>query len=306
MKENKKRWYHFLAPRYWPIWFFAGFLFLLAQLPYSLLLRIGSFFGWALMLALPKRKKVTDINLALCFPELSEEARNNLCKNSFRSNGIGLCELALAWFASDKRLKKMVTATGLENLATAKSQDHGVLTVTCHFTSIELGLRLLSFYTPLNIMYRPQDNLCFEWILSHRRRHYIRECISRRNMHGMMRALKQKDAIMCYTPDQDMGKDGTIFAPFFGVQANTVIGTNYFAKRTGAAVLPGFYYRLEKDKKYLLNFLPILSDFPSDNAIEDATRINQLIENAILKHPEQYMWQHRRFKTRPPGEENFY
>lgn len=301
-----KPWYRLLAPRYWATWLFFGLLRVLALLPYSLLLKIGKGLGYVIMRVLPKRKKITEINLRLCFPALSEAARQKLCLDSFISNGIGICELALAWYASDKRLKKMLTIVGRENLENALAQKKGILLTTCHFTSIELGIRLISLVTPIKIIYRPQDNDCFESLLQKRRARYVKECIYRRNMHGLMRALKSAETPICYTPDQDMGKDGAVFAPFFGIQANTVVGTNYLVKRTGAILVPGFYYRDEKNKQYRLECLPTLTEFPSGDDVADATRINKIIETAILKQPEQYMWQHRRFKTRPEGQASMY
>lgn len=305
MLENdllKKQWTHFLSPRYWLTWLILGFLRLCAVFPYSVLLFLGKTVGYLFMWCIPKRRKVTTINLALCFPDLNILQRKKMLHDCFKSAGIGLLEMGLAWWGSDTRLKKMVHVNGLKHLNAAKTHKTGVLVATCHFTSIELGIRLLSFCTPINVMYRPQDNELFEWMLQKRRSRYVREGITRKDIRGMLRALKQTDAIMCYTPDQDMGRDSSVFAPFFGILASTVVGTNYFIKKTGSVLLPGFYYRHEKEQRYSLNFLPVLDNFPSGDNMADATRINKIIEEAILLHPEQYMWQHRRFKTRPEGE----
>ena len=295
----KHRWHQFLAPRYWPTWLFIGFLRITAFLPYSTILFLGKNLGRLFMIVVPSRKKIAATNLKLCFPELSETERNYLLKKSFESTGIGLLEAGLAWWASDKRLKKMFIVNGLENLEKAKATHKGILIITCHFTMIELGIRLSSLITTTNVMYRPQKNHLFEWVLQKRRNNYVKNNIAKRDLRGMLKAIKNKDEIMCYTPDQDTSRNLSVFAPFFGVPASTITATSYFAEKTECSVVPGFYYRDDKEQKYFADFLPALENFPTGDAIADATRINKIIEDAIRKHPEQYMWTHRRFKTQP-------
>lgn len=265
--------------------------------PYATILFLGKQLGRLFMLVVPSRKKIATINLKLCFPELSEIERNDILKKSFESTGIGLLEAGLAWWGSDKRLKKMLMVNGQANLEKTKNANKGILIITCHFTMIELGIRLSSLLATTNILYRPQKNVLFEWILQKRRSKYVKENITRGDVRGMLKTIKKKDALMAYTPDQDTSKDLSVFAPFFGVPASTITATSYFAEKTGCSVIPGFYYRHENEKKYSVNFLPPLEDFPTGNDIPDATRINKIIEVAIRKHPEQYMWTHRRFKT---------
>ncbi len=296
-----KKWYNFLAIKYWPMWLALGLLRLSTYLPYRGMLGLGKILGYLFMWILPKKRRITATNLRLCFPHLSETARDKLLHESFTSAGIGLLETALAWWASDKRLRKQAHIEGTEFLAAAIAQNNGVMLMTAHFTSIELGIRLLSFAGPVCVMYRPQNNQLFEWVLQRARRHYVVEGITRYDAAGMLRCLRAGHAI-CYTPDQDYGRISSVFAPFFGVQAASVTGTSRFLKRTKSPLLPGFYYRDSKTQTYYLQIYPALNDFPSDDEVADATRINQLIEQAIMKHPEQYMWQHRRFKTRPIGE----
>jgi KDO2-lipid IV(A) lauroyltransferase len=297
------KWHEFLAPRFWPTWLLFVVLRLAVLLPYGGLLRVGRALGYIAMKVLKKRRKIAEINLRLCFPELTEDQRQKLLIENFAASGMGFLEMALAWWGSDKRLKKLCVAQGLENLDLAKQKDVGVLLVTGHFTSIELCIRLLSFYTPICVMYRPQNNKLFEWMLQRARRHYVVEGIERYDIRGMLRRLKNKD-VVCYTPDQDYGSDNnSVFAPLFGNLANTVTGTARFARHTGAIILPTFYWRNLNTKKYYIDFQPSLRNYPVTNEMENATRINQIIELAIRQHPEQYMWQHRRFKTASAGEE---
>lgn len=296
-----RRWYHFLAPKYWPTWLLLGFLRATVFLPYSCIITLGKALGLLFMTLVPSRKKIADINLALCFPELSEEKRRKLLKESFQSTGIGFLEAGLAWWASNQRLKKMLVVKDKEYLLSAKSQGNGTLLLTCHFTTIELGIRLLSLTTKTNVMYRPQKNTLFEWALQKNRARYVAKNIEKRDLKGMLKALKEKDSVTAYTPDQDTTKNLSVFAPFFGVPASTITATAFFTEKTKCAILPGFYYRDMITHRCTLEFYEPLKDYPSGEAIADATRINKLIEDAIRKHPEQYMWTHRRFKTQPDG-----
>lgn len=296
-----KHWYHFLAPRFWPTWIIIGLLRISVFLPYSMMLFFGKRLGRLLMHLAHSRKNIAKVNLTLCFPELSAEERNRLLKKSFESIGIGFFETALAWWGSNKRLKKMVIIQGQDNLEKVKKDARGTLTPTCHFTSIELGIRFFTFITKANLMYRPQKNTLFEWILQKRRARYVNQSIHRRDIRKMLQALRDPEAVMCYTPDQDSSKHLSVFAPFFGIPASTITATSYFAKKIGCDVIPVFYYRDEKTKKYILDCHPTVNEFPTENDITDATRINKIIESAIRKYPEQYMWTHRRFKTQPDG-----
>tara|TARA_R110000868_G_scaffold380784_1_gene646843 strand:- start:16972 stop:17919 length:948 start_codon:yes stop_codon:yes gene_type:complete len=310
-KPSKKHaidyhWYEFLAPKYWGTWLLLSLMRLFALLPYRVLIIIGSGLGWIFYRVVPKRRHIAAVNLKICLPELSDAEREHLLKRNFRSIGIAFMETALAWHASDKRLKKMVVVHGGEFVKLAKARHKGILAVTCHFSHIELGIRLMSMVSPLGVMYRPQNNLLFEWALQRARKKYVTKGIVRQDIRGMMTALKTPDLVTCYTPDQDVGREASVFATFFGFPASTVTGTSRFIKKADATVIPGFYYRDEKNKKYHLVFETILDDFPSDDDLADATRMNMIMEKAIRKAPEQYMWQHRRFKTRPDGEASVY
>ncbi len=265
---------------------------------------LGKGCGRLIRMLLVKRRKITAMNIALCFPELDAKAQQQLLKRNYDSVGLGLFETALAWFASDKRLQKLTDQVSFDTLYAAMKNNTGVLLMTCHFTMIELGIRLLSMHAPIGVMYRPQNNDLFEWCLQRARRKYVNWNIERYDVRGMLKYLRD-DHVICYTPDQDYGADASVFAPFFGIPAATVSGTSRFIKHRHGLVVPGFYYR-NANNRYSLYTLPAVENFPSDDPIADATRTNQILEHAIRQHPEQYMWQHRRFKTRPTNAAKIY
>ena len=142
------------------------------------------------------------------------------------------------------------------------------------------------------------------WSVLRSRKKWLSPVFPRDDIRGMMRSLKQGKAIW-YGFDQSYNKKHSIFVPFFGVPASTITTTSRFASSTGASVVPFFPHRLS-DGTYRIDILPVLEEFPSGNIETDTKRLNSILEEAISKSPEQYLWIHRRFKTRPPGEKPIY
>ena len=300
-----------LAPRHWPTWLGAGLLRVLAvTLPVDALIALGRGLG---RLSLPfagRRGEITAINVGLCFPALSGAERQDLVRRHFESLGIAVFEFCLGWWAPDARLEDRVRVEGLENLRAAFERGKGVILLSAHFTTLEIGGRFLAMHTrglPLNAMYRRSDNPVVEWVLRDRRRHHFGEPIGRDDVRAMLRALKKNETVW-YAFDQNYkgNRKNRVFAPFFGIAAATNTATSRLAQATGAAVVPFFTRRLPDGKRYVQRIDPPLADFPSGDPAADAARLNALIEGWVKEAPEQYLWSHRRFRTRPKGETRFY
>ena len=299
-----------LAPRHWPTWLGAGLLRVLAvTLPVDALIALGRGLGRFSLPFAGRRREITAINVGLCFPALSEAERQDLVRRHFESLGIAVFEFCLGWWAPDARLEDRVRVEGLENLRAAFERGKGVILLSAHFTTLEIGGRFLAMHTrglPLNAMYRRSDNPVVEWVLRDRRRHHFGEPIGRDDVRAMVRALKKNEAVW-YAFDQNYkGRKNRVFAPFFGIAAATNTATSRLAQATGAAVVPFFTRRLPDGKRYVQRIDPPLADFPSGDPAADAARLNALIEGWVKEAPEQYLWSHRRFKTRPKGETRFY
>ena len=129
--------------------------------------------------------------------------------------------------------------------------------------------------------------------------------IPRNNARQLVKSLTKNMAVL-YTPDTDAGLKNSIFAPFFGIPTATVTATARFVKISDCPIIFFDYWRQEGHRGYAVRFAPALDPYPTNDPLADATRINQLIEKSILAHPDQYLWQYKRFKTRPPGEPRFY
>lgn len=291
----------YLSPRYWLTWIGFGFMIVLAHLPFPLQLAIGRVLGILFYYFGRYRRHITEVNIRLCFPELNETAQKKLVRDIFIANGIGIVESAMGWWLDTRIWRDRTTFIGLNHLEEAKQQGRGVVMIGAHFTTLDFAGTLLTQVMEFGVTYRENKNALFDAVMKARRFRFAQKVIHRHDIRGMMRSLKNNE-IVWYAPDQDYGAEHSVFAPFFGVPAATVNITSRLAKMNHSPVLFVAHYRNPDNSGYRLEFTPILDNFPSDDDVADATRINKIIEHFIRKQPDQYLWLHRRFKTRPPGE----
>lgn len=290
-----------IHPRYWPTWLGLGLLWLLVQLPWRLQMWLGEQVGVLMFHTLKKRRYICCVNLELAYPELSFEQRTELSRQHFISMGKGLLETAMSWWGSEQRLAKLAFFEGLEYLKNAHQQG-GVILLSAHFTSLELGGRLLAPYLPLHVIYRPHQNPVIEQQVVKLRSKRYGLAVSRDNIRSMIQSLKQGFTVW-YAQDQHFDQKSSLFVPFFGVEAATNTATTRISSLGRAKVVP--FFTVRTDKGYLLRFLPALEDFPSESVHTDTARINQIIEQQVREFPEQYLWTHRRFKTSPDGSNRY-
>ncbi len=304
MKETKKTFKasDYLAPKYWGLWLWFGLLRLTCYLPYSTIIGLGRFLGSLMYYLIPRRRRISEVNIRLCFPELDKTAQDKLVKESFHSAGISMLEIAWSWWGAKQKLEHLCHIDGLEHLQAAKEQGKGVLLFSAHFTCLEMGGRLLALHTPFHVMYKPHRNPLFEAVMRDGRERQFESAIERDNIRTLIKTLKNGGTCW-YALDQDFGYQNAVFAPFFGNQAATLVATSRIAKMTNCAVVPFFSRRREDGSGYQLTILPALENFPSSDDQADATLTNGLIEEEVRKSPAQYLWMHRRFKSQPGGED---
>ena len=297
----------FLHPRFWPLWLGLGVLWLVVQSPYAVLLGLGRALGAAMWLTAASRRQIAARNLELCFPELDAAARERLLRENFASSGIAFFEMAMSWWWPRARLARLARIEGLEHLQAAQREGQGVILMALHFTTLEIGAALLGQRHTIDGMYREHKNPLFDYVQRRgRERHNLDStAIERDDVRAMLKVLRAGRAIW-YAPDQDYGRKQSIFVPLFGIEAATVTATTKFARLGRARVLPFTQQRLADGSGYRLTIHPPLADFPGESEEADCLRINQWVEQAVRACPEQYLWAHRRFKTRPAGAPKLY
>lgn len=290
-----------LHPRYWPSWLGIGLLWLVVQLPYPVIYRLGNAMGRLALRLMKRRAKIAYRNLELCFPEMSEAERHRMVVKNFESVGMGVMETGIAWFWPTKRINRWMDASGLEHIRAVQDSGRGVLLIGIHFLTLEMGARMFGIHNPGIGVYRPNDNPVLDWLQTWGRMRSNKSMLDRKDLKGMVRALKNGE-IIWYAPDHDYGPRASVFAPLFAVKdAATTSGTWMLAKMSKACVVPFVPRRKPDGKGYELIILEPECNPPLDDAETTAAWMNTIVEKCILMAPEQYMWLHRRFKTRPEG-----
>lgn len=280
-------------------------LWLLHFLPFRVLVAIGNGVGVLLYLLAAKRRKIGTTNLRLCFPKMSEEARTTLLRAHFKMFARGLVERCILWWASAERISSLIRVEGVEHFDAIQGQP--AILLTPHFVGMDAGGQWVAQHTDTVCMYANQRSVYLTQLLLEKRARFRTQLLYSRQQ-GLRPILKgmRDNMPFIYPPDQDQGvKDGA-FIPFFGVPAATMTSVSRIAKMTGAKVVPSITRVLPSGAGYVLTFYPAWENFPSGDDVADARRMNEFIEQRILEMPEQYFWLHKRFKTRPEGEESFY
>ena len=296
----------YLHPRHWATWLAVGLLRMVAAMPYGVQLFIGRRFGDLMFGLLPRRRQIARRNLELCFPELDEDERHRLLRGSFQSVGITVIETAFSWWGSETKLRNLYRMEGEEHLQNALQQGKGALLLGGHYTTLEISGRFLAFHTnDLQPIYKPARNQLFNALMVAARSRLFDRLLANREFRTVLRGLKD-NKVVWYAPDQDFGRGQNVFAPFMGIATATLTMTSRLAKASGAPVLPFYSQRLPGSEGYLIKLLPPLQNFPSGDDVADSMLINEAIEQQVRNAPEQYLWLHRRFKTRPLGEDDIY
>lgn len=291
----------FLGPKYWPIWLGFSFLFLLTCFPYPIVRKIGAGLGVLLGKLGKKRVAIARRNLQLCFPDMSEAQRETLLKDNLTSSGMAVLETVMGWWWPDWRLKRLVQIEGFEHIEALRKQGKGIFAMAIHCLSLEIGCRALGFHIPCVGFYRPHNNPLMDYLQYHGRARSNKYMINKRDVKGMFQALDDGELTL-YLPDQDYGLNRSVFVPFFEVQETaTTTGPLLFMNNSNCGSI--FLHSVSSEKGYTIKITPGLEDFPSGDDIHDMTRMNQRLEEMVMVAPEQYLWMHKRFKTRSNADE---
>ena len=280
-------------------------MWLIRFLPFRVVSIIGGAAGAVAYWLIRERRLVTRVNLEKCFPQMESGDRERLARAHFRAFCRSFADRAILWWAPRARVERLVRIEGLEHLRALGGAP--ALLFAPHFVGLDAGLTRLGCEVNLVVMYANQKDPRFGELLKRGRSRFGEQrLVSRQEGVRATLAAMREGRPFYYLPDQDYGPRDTVFVPFFGVPAATVTGLSRISQVTGAKVLPCVTRMLAPGQGYVLRIDPPWDNFPTPDPIADTRRMNEYLERRILEMPEQYFWMHKRFKTRPAGEERFY
>jgi len=292
-------------PLNWIPWLTVGLLKAIAPLPFPWLLKVGRGIGWLLFHFVPIRRAVTLKNLRLCFPEKSESEIRRLALESYKSMGMGVFEALVAHRGSNERIKKCYTIEGVERIEEALRAGRGVLLFSAHVHTLEIGAKIFAELFDACGFYRPPNNPVFAKAIAEGRDKMAKRMIAFDDLKGAIRALRDGELIW-YAPDQAKKFKDTEIVPFFGVPAVTNAATGKIAKLGRALVIPYSIVRTSNRGTYRARLGPPMVGFDGSDPVAEANATNRVIEAFVMEAPEQYLWQHKRFKGRGDGYPDLY
>ncbi|SFB81951.1 LpxL/LpxP family Kdo(2)-lipid IV(A) lauroyl/palmitoleoyl acyltransferase [Pseudoalteromonas denitrificans] len=299
MVKDPKFKLYFLHPKFWLTWLGTAILYVISWLPFKFQIAMGKGLGRLLHKYFKKRKHIAQRNIELCFPEMPKTQQSALVLQSLENTGIAVFESGMAWWWPEWRVKRHHgDIKGFEHIKKAQESGKGVLLLVPHMLHLEMSGRMMGVSQNGVGFYRPHNNPLIEYFMTKGRLRSNEYLIGKKDVKGLLKALS-KQKLCYYLPDQDYGRKRCEFVPFFAMtETATTTGTTLFASSKNCETI-GFSSKRTTDGKYDIEITPIFENFPTDDSKTDLTKINQHIEYAINNAPEQYMWLHRRFKTRP-------
>lgn len=276
----------------------------IARLPQRVLLGLAGLLTVLLWPLLASRRRIAAINLALCFPGLTDAQRRRLLRANMRASVMGVIELIRCWYAPSSALAGLAHIEGLPLLREALADGRGVMLLTGHFTQTELAVRMLAEAVgkPVTGVVRRNNSACLEATFE-KARSRVGTTVAKKDVRGMLRTLQQ-GGLLAYSADQNFTYQNA-FVPFFGIQAATLTTTPDLVRRGRARVLP-FWFHCDAQGRYHLRVEDTWPGWLEASPEEAAAIYMRALEAVVREHPEQYLWVHRRFKTRPPGEAAVY
>ena len=288
-----------LHPKYLPTWFGMGFIYLCKFLPYKVIIFLGTLLGHLLHGVSPHRRQIAKANMQLCFPDKNEEEIDVLVKGHFKNMGIGVFEIAIAWWSSARAIDNLKVSSENVNIFNEIDKDQGVLILIKHSTHVELDIRLMAQEIELGGMYKPQSNEVMNYLMIRARNRYVIGAIHNHQAKEAVQWINNGQKFL-YAADQDYGEKNSQFIPFFGVDAATIT----FPERLSKSGVKIVMANVSRNKKgFHLEFHEI-SDYKEEGSV--LKEVNKFYEKFILNSPENFLWTHRRFKSRPPGEAPIY
>ena len=287
--------------------FLLGTLWLLHWLPLPVLAALGRGLGRLLHALAGSRRRIARRNVELCFPEMSEAERHALVREHFQWLGRSILERGILWFAPHARLKRLIRVEG--DVALAERSDRPVMWLVPHFMGLDVAGAATQLFQKQQVasIYQEQTDAVMDAAIRRGRLRFNQGEVFPRSDSAkpLIRAIRKGWAFF-NLPDMDFGERDAAFVPFFGVPASTLLAPSRMARALDMVVQPVVAEMLPGGRGYSVRFLDAWTDFPTDDPLADTAAMNRWIETEIRRNPAQYLWVHKRFKTRPPGEPSLY
>jgi KDO2-lipid IV(A) lauroyltransferase len=295
-----------LHPRYWLTWIGIGIFYLISLLPMRILHNVGGMLGRLLMKKNRKRYTVVKTNLGLCFPDFSDTELDTMVQQHFEFLMRGMMHYGLTWWASEKKLRRLLQLEGFERVSKLQQEGHNVIILLSHCSGLEFAVSAITQQFPSSGPYKPFKNPVVDYLIAKARQRFGCRTFTREDGFRPIISDARQGRVIIYLADEDLGPEVSVFAPFFGVQKATIPVLGRLAKSCKAKVLPAISCYDNESQQYKVSLLEDSSGFPFGDEKEDAKSMNQMIEKTVLRCPLQYLWILKFFKTRPDGEKGFY
>jgi KDO2-lipid IV(A) lauroyltransferase len=276
-----------------------------SAVPHRWLVVLGNLLGDLLYWLAAPRRRIARTNLRLCFPNLTEAERNRISRAHFRYFARSFFDRFVLWYQPAERIRELVQVRGIEHLDAALAAGRPVILLAPHFVGLDAGGTRLTLDRQCISMFANQKNQVFNAAMREGRSRF-NDAVLLSRQEGLRTAIRMmRDGVPFYfLPDMDLGARDSVFVTFFGVPAATVTSVARLAQMTNAVVVPCVTEMT--DDGYVARLYPAWEDYPGADLVAATQRMNQFIEARALEMPAQYLWTHKRFKTRPPGERGFY
>ena len=293
-----------LHPRYWGKWLGIILITLASYLPFFLLDRLAVLLGKLTYRFYEKHRRQAQMNIDWCFPSLDEGARDAMLRAHFTAYLQSLLLLPMLWWGSPRRFAERVIFKNVEYMDDALAKGP-VIVLACHSVMLDYGAAAIARRYSAVSMYRPFKNQLENWLVLRARSRFNNRLVARGESLRPLIQLTRKGVPCYHMPDEDLGLDGSVFAPFFGKAKATLMGMAKMTRSAKASVVPCYPHYLGGGR-FKLTFLPALAGYPESDEVANALRTNQVIESLISIAPAQYLWKLRLFKTREDGGPNLY
>ena len=298
--------YRYVKPEYWTTWVSIFIIFFVGLLPVAMQDALANRLGDLARNINKKRRRIARNNIDICYPDISEEEKKQWLRDNFRHQARSILHYGWFWWAPVFVQNKRIKTLGEEYIQQSLTQGRSVIIMAAHSLGLEAAVSVTSLRYPVTGPFNPMKNKLIDWFVAKGRiRHgtniYTREA-------GLRPVIKdvRKGRVMFYLPDEDLGRDRSIFVPFYSVQKATVPVLGRLAKSCHADVIPCMTCYDEKNHQYVVHYLPKISAYPTGEDLGDARMMNQELERLIDICPQHYFWTMKLFKTRPENEASFY